>query len=249
MSGPHDRRGPAATTALRFVTLLAAALALVAPRAQAWTGGQEPVDEVQFDFWGLSIAPEPLNPGEELRIVGVLTPATTYGPVPIDPTQYEYTLYLHGIRLRERTVNGAFIQTTFSSGTIELYQDPSFNAPFQFNTANPPPLNPLLVPANFIDGELLVKFDFRTMTTLFYVPAGIGSIAYTATELRATGGSGLPILQAAHMIVGWHLGGGFTNQPGTVPFGYGLRYDTLVRWENPLPVEPTTWGAIKSTFR
>ena len=61
--------------------------------------------------------------------------------------------------------------------------------------------------------------------------------------------SALDILQGAHMIVGWHLGGGYTNQAGTVPPGYGLRYDTVLRWESPLPVEPSTWGGIKATFR
>jgi hypothetical protein len=233
-----------------FLPILAwIAVAAFPALAPAWTGASDPADLVQFDFWGLSIAPEPMNIGDELRIVAVLTPATTYSPVPIDPSQNEYTLYLHGIRLRDRTVNGPFTQTTFDGGWIELYEDPSFNAPFRSDTTLPPPLNPAQVPANFIDGELLLRFDFRSMTTIFYAPAGIGTIAYTATDLRASGGSALDLLQAAHMIVGWHLGGGYTNQVGTVPLGYGLRYDTVLRWESPLPVEPSTWGGIKATFR
>jgi hypothetical protein len=238
-------------TVFSLPALFLAGLAVAVPASvPAWTGGPgDPVDVVQFDFWGLSIAPEPANPGDELRMVAVLTPATTSTPVPIDPANYEYTLYLHGIYLRERVANGPFIQSTYSSGWIELYADPSFNAPFQFGTANPPPLDPEVVPANFIDGELLLRFDFRTMITIFHAPSGIGTVAYTATDLRATGGSALGILQQAHMIVGWHLGGGFTNQTGTVPAGYGLRYDTVLRWENPLPVEPSTWGGIKAAFR
>ena len=242
--GAFRARGCPAALLLAWI-----AVAALPSSAPAWTGGNDPVEVVQFDFWGLSIAPEPANSGDELRIVGVLTPATTFGPVPIDPATNEYTLYLHGIRLRERVVNGNFTQTTFSGGWAELYADPSFNAPFKFDTTHPPPLNPDQVPANFIDGELLVRFDFRGMTTIFYTPAGIGTIAYTATELRASGGSALGILQQAHMIVGWHLGGGYTDEPGTVPLGYGFRYDTVLRWENPLPVEPTTWGGIKATFR
>jgi hypothetical protein len=63
------------------------------------------------------------------------------------------------------------------------------------------------------------------------------------------GGSAFPVFQEEHMIVGWHVGGGFTNQPGSVPAGYGMRYDLLVRWENPLPVDQATWGGIKATFR
>jgi hypothetical protein len=250
MFGALSCRVDDARAIVRSILPLIALLSLTPRTVPAWTGtGNDPGDIVQFDFWGLSIAPEPVNPGDQFRLVGVLTPSTTFGPVPIDPTQYEYTLYMHDLYLRERTVNGPYVQSTYSSGSIDLYADPSFNAPFQFDTANPPPLNPAQVPANFIDGELLLRFDFRAMITIFYVPAGIGTIAYTATDLRAVGGSALGILQQEHMIVGWHLGGGFTNQSGTVPLGYGMRYDTLLRWESPLPVEATTWGGIKATFR
>ena len=249
MFGALSRVVDARTTRRHLLPLIAVLSLATASSVSAWTGVGDPTDFTQFDFWGLSIAPEPVNPGDQFRLVGVLTPATTFVPVPIDPAQFEYTFYLHNIYLRERVVNGPYIQSTYSSGSIEIYADPSFNAPFQHDTANPPPLNPAQVPANFIDGELLAKFDFRTMITIFYVPAGIGTIAYTATDLRAVGGSALPVLQEEHMIVGWHLGGGFTNQPGTVPPGYGLRYDTVLRWESPLPVESTTWGGIKATFR
>jgi len=93
-----------------------------------------------------------------------------------------------------------------------------------------------------INAEEAIAFEYSRYNynaTIFYTPAGIGTIAYTASDLRASGGSALDILQAAHMIVGWHLGGGYTNEPGSVPEGYGLRYDTVLRWESPLPVEPS----------
>jgi hypothetical protein len=52
------------------------------------------------------------------------------------------------------------------------------------------------------------------------------------------------------MVIGWHFGGGYTNDGHAfIPAGYGMRYDTLFRWESPLPVEPTTWGAIKAAFQ
>jgi hypothetical protein len=51
------------------------------------------------------------------------------------------------------------------------------------------------------------------------------------------------------MLVGWHMGGGFSDDPRYIPEGYVQRYDPVFRWENPLPVEPATWGGIKATFR
>ena len=52
------------------------------------------------------------------------------------------------------------------------------------------------------------------------------------------------------MVIGWHMGGGFTNDSRAhIPAGYAMRYGTLIRWENPLPVEPATWGGIKAAFR
>jgi hypothetical protein len=238
--------------AISAVTVLVAFMACLLPgSASAWSGGgaKEPVDFTQFDFWGLSIAPEPETIGSELRIVNVLVPETSFLPITLEPLFYEYTLYLSGVRLRTRTVNGAFITSTYHGGYLDVFADPTFNAPFRFDTQNPPPLDPLVVPSTFEDGELLVRFEVRGLTTIFYQTAGIGSVAYTASELRLVGGSALPVFQDEHMIVGWHLGGGFTNQPGTVPPGYGMRYDLLVRWENPLPVGQATWGGIKATFR
>jgi hypothetical protein len=245
----HRLNHRAANLKTSLAMMVAASLFSSSP-VLAWTGGgaEEPVDFTQFDFWGLSIAPEPQTVGGELRIVNVLSPATTDLPFTLDPLN-EYTLYLNGVRLRSRTVNGGFVTSNYQGGFLDVYADPSWNAPFRFDTQNPPPLDPLAVPLTFEDGEHLVRFEVRNLTTIFYQVAGIGSVAYTASELRLVGGSALPVFQEEHMIVGWHMGGGFTNQAGTVPDGYGMRYDLLVRWENPLPVGAATWGGIKATFR
>jgi hypothetical protein len=163
----------------------------------------------------------------------------------------EYTVHIHGLVLRNRKPNGPLVQSAFEGGTAEIYRDPSFNAPFKHNTpANlVPPLHPDVVPAHFADGELIVQFAFNQLITLFYPPAGIGTVAYTNSDLRVIGGSAMPLLSDLNMVTGWHMGGGFTDDPRAVPAGYGYRYDTLFRWEMPQPVEPTTWGEIKARFK
>jgi hypothetical protein len=234
----------------RLVPLVLVAL-LVPQGGEAWTGREEgPGSEPQqLDFWGFSIA-EPQVLGDELEIVGVLSP-TSDVPIPLYFNFVEYTVHLHGMTLVERYPDGFWIISSYTGGYADFYRDTSFNAPFHYwsGPGSIPPLDPGVVPANFIDGDMFLRMDFRSLITLFVPAAGIGTVAYTDSELRATGGSQLELLANAHMIVGWHMGGGYTDEGSAIPAGYDLRYDTLIRWENPLPVEPMTWGAIKAGFR
>jgi hypothetical protein len=235
----------------RFSLFIVLAL-LVSHGAEGWTGREEGPGNVEqfFDYWGFSIAPEPEQLGDPLELVGVLTPMSE-SPFPLHFMFMEYTLHLHGMTLTERYPDGPLIVSRYSGGHADFYRDTKFNAPFQYYTPATavPPLDPRLVPARFIDGDLMVRMDFRSLVTLFYPANGIGSIAYFDTELRAVGGSEFETLNNAHMVVGWHMGGGFTDEPGTVPQGYGMLYDALIKWENPLPVEPATWGSIKAAFQ
>lgn len=219
--------------------------------ADAGTGGGSGDTIRQFDHWGFSIAPEPLNPGDELRLVAVLSPATTWVPIPLDFNSNEYTVYVHGLTLRDRRQNGPLVQSTFKGGLAEIYRDPSFNAPFRYDTpaGQVPPLDPNQVPARFIDGELVVQFAISRLTLLFYPPAGIGTVAYADSDIKVVGGWAMDYFSEMSMLGGWHMGGGFTDQPGTVPAGYGLRYDTLFRWESAQAVAPASWGRIKANFK
>jgi hypothetical protein len=234
----------------RLVVLIV--LELLVPRGgDAWTGREEgPGTAPQYlDSWGFSIA-EPQQLGEQLEMVAVLTPHTEM-PIPFYFSFVEYTVHMHGMTLVDQYPDGLLIVSVFDGGYADFYQDTSFNAPFHYwsSTTSIPAMDPGVVPGNFTDGNLFLRMDFLSLVTLYYPASGIGAIAYSDTELRATGGSQLEKLDNAHMIVGWHMGGGYTDEPSAIPPGYELRYDTLIRWENPLPVEPTTWGSIKGAFR
>lgn len=236
--------------ALQTLLLTAVVLAALATDLHATTG-QSRSPLTRFDFWGFSIAPDPQEPGDELEIVGIVNPGLTFLPFPLSFPLAEYTVHIHGLVLAQVLQNGPLLELHFEGGFLDIYEDPSFNAPFQAGTdpAAVPDLDPTEVPAHFTDGEHLFGFRFRDYVALFLEPSGIGTIAFVVTELRAVGGSGLPILQAEHLVVGWHLGGGYTDDEGAfIPEGYGMRYDTLLQWENPLPVEPATWGRIKAAF-
>jgi hypothetical protein len=236
----------------RFLCLGMTLLALVlsAREGSGRVGGPTPQLPKFFDYWGFSIAPEPESLGDELELVGVITPLSE-SPIPLDFALNEYTVHIYGLRLADRFTNGPAIESHYRQGKADIYADPSFNAPFGHDTDPEviPPLDPDVVPANFSDGELLVRMEFLSMITVFYPAAGVGSVAYTPTELVATEGTGIGLLTKMNMIQGWHMGGAYTDDPRFIPEGYGMRYDPLIRWENPLPVDPTTWGQIKASFR
>jgi hypothetical protein len=226
-------------------------VALLATAAVASTG-EGSGDIIRFDFWGFSIAPHPEEVGDLLQVVAAINAGTTSVPLDLDFAANEYTVFIHGARLETVVPNGPLTEYHYTGGYIDLFEDSSFNAPFQ-STSLPdqvPALDPAEVPSHFVDGTHLLRFTFRDFVALFFDQAGIGTIAYTATELRATSGKAYRDLQGMHMTVGWHLGGGYTNDQGAyIPDGYGMRYDTLLQWENPLPVESSTWGGIKASFR
>lgn len=234
-----------------FALLLMSPADLIAPaEAEAWTGNPSNAIQ-QFDFWGFSIGPEPELLGQELQLVGAIVPGTTWLPFSLNFGSREYTVHVHDLILAERVQRGIALESRYTGGYADIYEDPSFNAPFAHATdpEDVPPLDPAEVPANFMDGTLFVRMEFRDFITIFYPESGVGSIAYTASELRAVGGSAFAKLQKYHMVVGWHMGGGFTDDSRYIPEGYGMRYDPLFRWENPLPVEAGTWGKIKAAFR
>jgi len=231
--------------------LISLAMASATGAVEAGTGGGSGDSIHQFDFWGFSIAPEPQNMGDELRLVAVLSPGTTWVPIPLDFGANEYTVYLHGLVLRDRRLNGQLVQSTFKNGIAEIYGDPSFNAPFSHDTpaTQVPPLDPAQVPAHFTDGELVVRFAISRLTLLFYPQAGIGTVAYKDSDLKVVGGWAMDFLTEMSMLGGWHMGGGFTDESGTVPDGYGYLYDTLFKWESAQAVAPTSWGRIKANFK
>ncbi len=234
-------------TSCSLLTLLFITLAVAASAST----GVTIFSQTQFDFWGFSIAPHPVAVGDELQIVAAVDQSTTSVPLGLDFSSYEYTVYIYGLVLEAVIPNGPLVEYHYSGGLADIFADPSFNAPFtaQTDPGDVPPLEPAEVPGHFKDGVLLVRYSFTDCVMLFHETFGIGAVAYAATELRAVRGSGLGQLHNMHMTVGWHMGGGYTDDSGAyIPAGYGMRFDTVIKWENPLPVEPVTWGAIKAAY-
>jgi len=234
---------------MRFTMLL---LVVGATAALALAGNARAQDP-QIDGWGFSLPPDLPSVGEALELVVVVNASTTDLPIPLDFEADEYTLHVDDLVLEEIVPNPPLVEMHYAGGSLAVYQDPSFNAPFKATTAHDeiPDRDVAQVPAVFTDGEKILEFAFDDCITLWYDAPGIGAFAFGATELRLTGGTRADELLETHddLASGWHLGGGFTNDPqAQIPSGYPMRYDIVLRRPDATAVEPATWGRIKASF-
>ena len=186
-------------------------------------------------------------PGQELKGVGIVS---MFGP-PFEfldansPTK-EYTFYFHGLISLGTTTFGApglqFYVTNYSGGTIEFYEGTPRNSNFDPNPPN------ATVPANYIDGTLLLAgnfTNFQTQTNDFtsnQVGNMEGDVSWTAGSLLALtfrGGQPCPGL----------FTGGITWKPALLPAGYIFRHDGKMDLNCPVPAEEGSWGKIKAQYR
>jgi len=163
-----------------------------------------------------------------------------------DPTK-EYTIYMYGLvslGTTTQTVGSMSIYTTdYSGGTIEIYEDLSPDASYD---PNPPNAG---VPADFIDGTLILSGQFtslRTTTnnfTTFKTGNMEGNINWTGGTLyeRTFNLNGRPCPGL--------FTGGLTWYPPVMIAGYVFRHDGKIDLDCPTPAVPSTWGQLKGSNR
>jgi hypothetical protein len=230
---------------LRFLTTCAALL-LVAPYARAAVGPAIDWDPAYTWETGASVTNSP--PGGEFKLVGIVS---QFGP-PLDalhaddPTK-EYTFYVHGLISQGTVVAGppatTFYTTNYTGGTFELYEDLSPESSFDPNPPN------LTVPANYIDGTLLLKGNFTSFTvqsnnfTAFDVGNIEGNIIWTGGTLLALAQGPNP--QPCPGL----FTGGSTWYPAVLIPGYIYRHDGKIDFQCPVSTTTSTWGSIKALYR
>ncbi|NOT35117.1 MAG: hypothetical protein HOP12_13295 [Candidatus Eisenbacteria bacterium] len=187
------------------------------------------------------------TPGNELRIVGLVS---AFGP-PFsdldanDPTK-EYTFLVSGLISNGTTTVGSpglqFYTTTYTGGTITLYEGTPRNSVFD---PSPPNAN---VPSTFVDGTVLLTgiiSNFFTQAndfTTFQVGNSEGVITWTGGSLFSrvsAGGFPCPSL----------FTGGMTWRPSVMIAGYLFRHDGKIDVDCPTSARSSTWGSIKSLYR
>lgn len=197
-------------------------------------------------FYELGATPSNSNPGSEMKIVGIIS---AFGP-PLgflnanDPTK-DYTFYIYGLISNGTATIGPpateFYITTYTGGTIEVYEGTPRDAVFD---PNPPNVN---VPSTFVNGTLLLSgivSNFFTQTnnfTTFMTGNSEGNITWTGGSLigHVGGQSPCPAL----------FTGGMTWLPSVNIAGYLFRHDGKIDHECPTPARSSTWGRMKSLYR
>jgi hypothetical protein len=162
-----------------------------------------------------------------------------------DPTK-EYTIYLYGLTSLGTTVTGApglqFYSTSYSGGTIEIYEDLSPDHDYGTNPPNG------TVPSTFIDGTLILKGDFTRFVvetndfTTYQVGNAEGDIDWNGGTLVDR------TVQAGEECPGLFTGG-LTWRPSVLIPGYLFRHDGKIDLNCPVPAEPSSWGKLKANYR
>lgn len=223
-----------------IAVLLLGALATSAPASPI-------IDWDPAYFWeaGATFDNAPL--GSEMKIVGTISGfGAPLSFLNANMPATEYTFYASGLMSLGTATIGSpgsqFYVTTYSAGTIEIYEDATPDAVFD---PNPPNAN---VPSTFTDGTLILSgtlANFSTQTndfTAHNTGNAQGNITWTGGSLIAyVGGEANPCPAI--------FTGGLTWYPGTLIPGYLFRHDGKIDHECPTPTRPGTWGRIKSLYR
>lgn len=232
------------TMKARWILLTAALLvgALASP-----SSGSPAIDWDPAYFWEPGATPTNSIPGSELKIVGIIS---AFGP-PLnflnanDPSK-DYTFYVSGLISNGTTFIGPlgtrFYDTSYTGGTIEIYEGTPRDAVF-----DPFPPNPN-VPSTFVNGTLLLSgtvSGFYTQTndfTTFKTGNSEGNITWTGGSLIAfVGGVDSPCPTL--------FTGGMTWLPSLLIPGYLFRHDGKIDVDCPTEAKSSTWGRIKSLYR
>jgi len=197
-------------------------------------------------FWEPGATPTNSIATSEMKIVGTVS---AFGPplafLNANMPAYEYTFYVQGLISNGTTSVGppatTFYTTTYTGGTIEVYEDTTPDAVFD---PGPPNAN---VPSTFTDGTLILSgtiSNFNTQTnnfTSFDTGNAEGNITWTGGSLLSYVGGENPCPAI--------FTGGLTWFPGVLISGYLFRHDGKIDHECPTPTQPSTWGRLKSLYR
>ncbi len=228
-----------------FYIALLVSLVVVALPATVLAGAAIDWDPIYTWEAGATATNSPL--GGELKGVGVISSFDVpFQDLNAADPDTEYTIYIYGLISQGTVTSGipayTFYTTTYTGGTIEIYQGTPRNSVFD---PNPPNAN---VPSTFTDGTpiLVGSFtSFYTQTnnfTQFMTGNMEGNILWTGGTLfnrtYNTGGEPCPGL----------FTGGVTWNPAVLIPGYIFRHDGKIDLNCPTPAERSTWGEIKTHY-
>lgn len=176
------------------------------------------------------------DPGDVLVITGVATMLDDLFGVDLGVS--EATVYIYGLSSTGEVVDGyGNLLIGYTGGSIEVYEDPSNDHDWGIN----PPNAEL---ATFQNGTLLFSGNF-TDFNLTLTPSGAGGYS---GNIDGVGGTVANLCDGSADCA-YTFGGAFTKDTGAqIPDGYDLQIDGTLEVDAAVPVDDTSFGAIKALY-
>ncbi|HEY2955605.1 MAG TPA: hypothetical protein VGK89_10205 [Candidatus Eisenbacteria bacterium] len=238
---------------MKRVALLLLSVSLLAIGGPAFaTGG---ADEVLISFTGFDYQDPNLNSlyldvGEGYKVVGFVTSAGPLIAPYIDPTSYEYTIYIRDLTVTTRFFTFPNLTVLFANNGRGSYYADNFPP---VGTAGTYGINPpnATSPSTFTDangggsvGERITG-DIDNMVLVYNFSTSQGSFSGAMT---LDGGPDL-IYVPPSQRAGWVLGGIFGPPNPSIPTGYDHQVEGECRIPGKTPAAHRTWGALKALYR
>lgn len=217
----------ATVTLLTVIGILASGTALA----------QAPLIDYYGAAWETGGFP-PSNFGDFFFVVGFVDGVDT-SILSWNPVVNEYTIYLTDFESQGQTDEGfGNVHVWYDNGRVVMYEDPAKNG--NFGVGTPPNATS---PWTFIDGTIYLSGVFNLFQMYYNTTFQLGS--YDG-YFDFVGGTHLAEL--GNQIHGYTFAGTAGPSMGPVPPGYNLWVDGEIILVV-TPVQPKTWGGIKSQYR
>lgn len=173
--------------------------------------------------------------GDGLSVVAIVDGLSA--PLQWDPLDNQYTLHLSSLTSTgQQQPDPNNIVVSYDNGLLGIYEDALAGGTPADPGINPPNAS---APGHYIDGSDYLTGILESFTIFYNTQFNSG--AFEADVVFA-GGAHMGDLGPA--TTGYSFGGVFVfGQPD----GYDLQWDGQILL-NPVPVEATTWGAVKASF-
>ena len=200
-----------------------------------------------FDYVGYDYEAPDLNPTQFGEVgsgyVSLGFVPGLFAPLVPNTVANEYTYYISGLTSVSQMTVGSFVITSYSAGSLSVYEDSKSTGTAADYGINPPNAT---APPSFIDGNLFVTGTLTNFQYVFNTLSGSGSFE---ADFEVTGGSevtngNIP----ANRRKGWTFAGTSANELN-MPEGYAHQVDGQVFLNEPVPTQTKTWGGLKAQYR
>jgi hypothetical protein len=179
--------------------------------------------------------------GTVTTVVAFLEPPAGFSyPFSVDFGAYEYTFYFQST-ITSVVPDMFTTEITYADAEFYIYEDPSENGDYGVNPPN------ATSPSTFQDGTLILQ---GTFFNILRSDDNFGFVEPTiVADCVFTGGT-----KFGELIQGgdWVMHGGLSTDPFStnIPTGYQQAWITKIFYTgDPVSVQSSTWGCIKSLFR